>query len=45
MWVSWHDCMSTIKKIKITKHRNYPSTEDDSEFTSVGSEFKSAPCK
>lgn len=48
MWVSWHDCMSNIKikrNIKSQKRRNYPSTEDDSAFTSVGSEFKNAPCK
>lgn len=37
----------TYKKWKqnIHKCRNYPSSEEVSEFTSKGSEFKSAPCK
>jgi len=37
----------TYKKWKqnIHKCRNYPSSEEVSEFTSKGSEFKSAPWK
>jgi hypothetical protein len=33
-------------KVKLThKCKNYPSSEEDIEFTNKGSEFKSAPWK
>ena len=47
-----HGCMPIVKlqkkkkkKTKNTHTRIYPSIEDESDFTSIGSEFNSAPCK